>query len=190
MNAPVKPLALPPRSRKPRTRGLTSMIDFGPDTFGWTGAVGGIEPLLQACGDYIDFAKIYAMNALLLPRDVVKAAARCYREHDVVPFAGGILFEYAWQRNELDGLEALLADLEIGGLEISENYVQLTPDERARMIERFQKRGWEVILMSDPVDEWVVMNLEEVDGVALKTITVSVTGPQGTLSLTGYRGNY
>ena len=55
-------------------------------------------------------------------------------------FAGGILFEYAWQRNELDGLEALLADLEIGGLEISENYVQLTPDERARMIERFQKR--------------------------------------------------
>ena len=30
------------------------MIDFGPDTFGWTGAVGGIEPLLQACGDYID----------------------------------------------------------------------------------------------------------------------------------------
>jgi phosphosulfolactate synthase len=59
----------------------------------------------------------------------------------VVPFAGGILFEYAWQKNELDGLEQLLADLEIGGLEISENYVSLTPDERARMIDRFQKRG-------------------------------------------------
>jgi len=137
----LSPLALPARSTKPRTRGLTSMIDFGPDTFGWTGAVGGIEPLLQACAAYIDFAKIYALNALLLPREVVKAAARCYREHDVVPFAGGILFEYAWQKNELDELERLLADLDIGGLEISENYVSLTADERKRMIERFQKQG-------------------------------------------------
>jgi phosphosulfolactate synthase len=173
MNAPVKPLALPPRSRKPRTRGLTSMIDFGPDTFGWTGAVGGIEPLLQACGDYIDFAKIYAMNALLLPRDVVKAAARCYRDHDVVPFAGGILFEYAWQRNELDGLEALLADLEIGGLEISENYVQLTPDERARLIERFQKRGIYIKYEFGRKSPTEPLSLDELGGV------VEAVGRQG-----------
>ena len=98
-------LALPPRSTKPRTRGLTSMIDFGPDTFGWTGAPEGIRNLLAACADYIDYAKIYALNALLMPRDTVKAAARTYREFGVTPFAGGILFEYAWQKNELDGLE-------------------------------------------------------------------------------------
>ena len=134
-------LALPPRSAKPRTRGLTSMIDFGPDTFGWTGAPEGIRNLLAVCADYIDFAKIYALNALLMPRETVKAAARTYRDFGVTPFAGGILFEYAWQKNELDGLEKLLADLEIGGLEISENYISLTPDERARSIERFQKRG-------------------------------------------------
>ena len=134
-------LALPPRSAKPRKRGLTSMIDFGPDTFGWTGAPEGIRNLLEACADYIDYAKIYALNALLLPKATVKAAARTYRDFGVTPFAGGILFEYAWQKNELDGLEKLLAELEIGGLEISENYVSLTPDERARAIERFQKRG-------------------------------------------------
>jgi phosphosulfolactate synthase len=134
-------LALPPRSAKPRKRGITSMIDFGPDTFGWTGAPEGIRNLLASCADYIDYAKIYALNALLLPRDTVKAAARTYREFGVTPFAGGILFEYAWQKNELDGLEKLLLDLEIGGLEISENYIALTPDERARAIERFQKRG-------------------------------------------------
>ena len=134
-------LSLPPRSAKPRARGITSMIDFGPDTFGWTGAPEGIRNLLAACADYIDYAKIYALNALLMPRDTVKAAARTYREFGVTPFAGGILFEYAWQKNELDGLEKLLADLEIGGLEISENYVALTPDERAHAIERFQKRG-------------------------------------------------
>ena len=134
-------LSLPSRSAKPRTRGITSMIDFGPDTFGWTGAPEGIRNVLEACAEYIDYAKIYALNALLLPPEIVKTAARTYRDYGVTPFAGGILFEYAWQKNELDGLERLLLDLDIGGLEISENYVSLTPDERARMIERFRKRG-------------------------------------------------
>ena len=34
---------LPPRGVKPRKRGLTTMIDFGPDEMGWTGGTGGIE---------------------------------------------------------------------------------------------------------------------------------------------------
>ena len=104
-------------------------------------AADGIRNLLAACADYIDYAKIYALNALLLPRETTRAAARIYRDFGVTPFAGGILFEYAWQKNELDGLETLLLELDIGGLEISENYVSLTPAERASVIERFQQRG-------------------------------------------------
>lgn len=50
-------LALPTRSTKPRTRGITSMIDFGPDTFGWTGGAEGIRNVLACCADYIDYAK-------------------------------------------------------------------------------------------------------------------------------------
>src|SRR3546814_10114055 len=61
------PLALPQRGGKPRRRGLTALIDFGPDEYGWTGA-GGIENLLDCAADYIDYAKIYALNALLLDR--------------------------------------------------------------------------------------------------------------------------
>lgn len=60
-------LQLPQRSPKPRRRGITSMIDFGPDTFGWTGGEHGIRDLLSVAADYIDYAKIYAMNALLIP---------------------------------------------------------------------------------------------------------------------------
>ena len=58
---------LPPREGKPRKRGLTTMIDFGPDEMGWTGGGGGIESLLECAANYIDHAKIYAMNSLLLP---------------------------------------------------------------------------------------------------------------------------
>ena len=65
---------LPPeRSSKPRKRGLTAVIDYGPDGFGWTGERG-VADLLDCAADYIDFAKIYAMNALLLPKPVVQRA--------------------------------------------------------------------------------------------------------------------
>ena len=36
-------------------------------------------------------------------------------------------------------------------------------------LEAFRKKGWEVILLSDPVDEWVVLNLTEFDGVKLQS---------------------
>ncbi|MGQ0523237.1 MAG: phosphosulfolactate synthase [Betaproteobacteria bacterium] len=138
-------LTLPPRSGKPRRRGITSMIDFGPDTFGWTGGEQGIRNVLDVCAEYIDHAKIYAMNALLMPREVVKRAARAYRDAGVTPFAGGILFEYAWQRDEIDELIRLLARIDVPGLEISENYVTLSDEERERMIARFQKSGISVV---------------------------------------------
>lgn len=138
-------LTLPPRSRKPRRRGITSMIDFGPDTFGWTGGEQGIRNVLEVAADYIDYAKIYAMNALLMPQAVVKRAARLYRDAGVMPFAGGILFEYAWQRDEIDALVTLLGRLEVPGLELSENYVTLSGDERNRVIDRFQKAGLAVV---------------------------------------------
>ncbi len=64
-----------------------------------------------------------------------------YRDAGVKPFAGGILFEYAWQRNQLDELVKLLKHLGIPALEISENYVTLTDDARNRMIDLFQKQG-------------------------------------------------
>ena len=37
------------------------------------------------------------------------------------------------------------------------------------VLEGFKRREWEVILMTDPVDEWVVMHTQEYDGVSLKS---------------------
>lgn len=136
---------LPLRSAKPRRRGITSMIDFGPDELGWSGGERGIRDLLEVAADYIDYAKIYAMNALLIPAEVIRRTTRIYLDAGVVPFAGGILFEYAWKRNQIEELINLLKSLGIPGLEISENYVTLTGDERHRLIERFQKDGLRVV---------------------------------------------
>ena len=161
----VKELALPQRSPKPRRRGITSMIDFGPDTFGWSGGERGIADLLDVAAEYIDYAKIYAMNALLIPGDVVKRTTKLYLDAGVMPFAGGILFEYAWHRNELDGLVALLKRLAIPGLEISENYVTLSEDERARMIDRFQKEKIKVVYEFGRKNPEDALSLDYLEGI-------------------------
>jgi hypothetical protein len=48
---------------------------------------------------------------------------------------------------------------------------------KAAALEGFKKRGWEVILMSDPVDEWVVMSLRDVEGTALKNAATGELPP-------------
>lgn len=142
---PAPAFALPVRSRKPRRTGVTSMIDFGPDGFGWTGGERGVSDLLDVAADYIDYAKIYAVNALLIPEAVVRRTTRLYRDAGITPFAGGILFEYAWQRGQIDEMLSLLHRLEVPGIELSENYVTLTDDERHRTISRLQAAGLQVV---------------------------------------------
>jgi len=141
------------------------MIDFGPDTFGWTGGELGIRNVLEVAAEYIDYAKIYAMNALLMPQAVVKRAARLYRDAGVVPFAGGILFEYAWQRNDVEGLVALLARLDLPGIELSENYVMLSDDERSGAIERLQRAGLSVVYEFGRKNPEDAMSIEYLGGI-------------------------
>jgi phosphosulfolactate synthase len=134
----------PARAGKPRKAGLTAVIDYGPDGMGWTGERG-VADLLDCAADYIDFAKIYAMNALLLRKPVVQRIVKLYRDAGVNCYSGGILFEYAYQRNEVDLFADHIASIGLNSLEISENYVTLNDNERLSFIDRFQQRGLSVI---------------------------------------------
>jgi len=135
---------LPPRSEKPRDRGKTAVIDFGPDTLGWTGPRG-VADLLECAAPYIDYAKIYAMNSLLMPEDTVRRIVSTYRDAEVECYSGGILFEHAWRSNEVDAFRGLLDRVGLRAMEVSENYITLTDDQRLRLIDGFRKDGLSVI---------------------------------------------
>ena len=47
--------------------------------------------------------------------------------------------------------------------------LELDRMRKSPLLERFRKRGWEVVLMDDPVDEWVVMHLQEFAGKKLES---------------------
>jgi len=154
----------PERAGKPRQTGLTSIIDFGPDGFGWTGPAG-VRDLLDVAADYVDYAKIYAMNALLIPEDVVAQIVRLYRDAGVAPYAGGILFEYAARKEQIDGYIELLQKLGVNTAEVSENYLQFSDDERHRHIETLQRAGISVIYefgLKNPTEPFDLERLEAI----------------------------
>jgi phosphosulfolactate synthase len=129
-----------PRDDRKTRKGRTIIMDFGPDYMGWTGPRG-LADLLEVAGNFIDTAKIWVLNAVLLPDAYLREAVQLYREHDIEIFAGGLLFEYAYLKRDTDGLIARLHHIGLNGIEISENYVTLNDNERLAFIEQFSRAG-------------------------------------------------
>ncbi len=48
--------------------------------------------------------------------------------------------------------------------------LELERMKQSPLLERFRRKGWEVVLMDDPVDEWVVLHLHEFGGKELKSV--------------------
>ncbi len=72
---------------------------------------------------------------------------------------------------ELRSLAEIKADLKEG----QDTIWFLADVDKARiaknpMLESFRKKDWEVLLLDEPVDEWVVMHLREFDEVPLKSV--------------------
>jgi phosphosulfolactate synthase len=161
------------------------MIDFGPDSFGWTGEHG-IRDLLACCSDYIDLAKIYALNALLLPETFASAAVRLYRDAGITPYSGGALFEYAYRRGELENLLEHLRRVGLSAMEVSENYVTLDRGERLRIIERFRRHGLAIVYefgRKQPEKPFVPDELERVVEDVLSAGVVHVTIEQSEIDM-------
>ena len=158
-------LILPGRDTKPRRKGITSVIDWGPDTFGWGGSDIGIRSALECASDYIDFVKIFAPNLLLVPEQTMQKAVACYKEYGVSVYAGGIMFEYAYRRNEVDAFLQLLRRLDLDALEVSENCVSLSRDERMKVIELLQQQGFKVVYEYGAKDPDTPLLLDDLDAV-------------------------
>lgn len=133
-----------PRDGRAKRRGKTIMMDVGPDLYGWTGPRG-LADLLEVAGHYIDVAKIWALNAATMPETYVKESIRQYDEAGIETFAGGLLFEYAYLKNDVEGLIARLNYLGLGGVEVSENYVSLNDNDRLRSIGALSDAGLTVV---------------------------------------------
>ncbi|HVU78135.1 MAG TPA: phosphosulfolactate synthase, partial [Gaiellaceae bacterium] len=93
-------LDLPARPRKPRTSGLTHVIDKGLN-------LRDIEGLFDTAGDYVDIVK-FGWGTSYVTNNLEKKIA-LYRSFETPVVCGGTLFEAVYARDKIEEFKAWLA---------------------------------------------------------------------------------
>ena len=115
------------RTRKPRSNGITVLIDtgLGPSR---------IDDVASVAGAFCDRAKI-AWGSAAVTGHLADKLAR-YRGHGIDPLIGGTLFEYAYAWGKVDALLALVREHGCA-IEISDGVIDIPRREKLRWIETF-----------------------------------------------------
>jgi phosphosulfolactate synthase len=120
-------LQLPARSRKPRERGLTHVLDRGL-------SVAEVDGLIEVTGDCVDMVKLGWGTALATANLDAKLAR--YRQHDIPVVLGGTLTELAIAQGRVDGLIAWLRELGLRHVEVSDGTIALDGGAKCELISR------------------------------------------------------
>lgn len=159
---------VPERPVKPRTHGLTMVIDKGLCINGATG-------LVLAGSDYIDFVKIGFGTALIAPN--LEAKLDIYRDANIIPYFGGTLFELFAIRNCFDDFCRLVDKYKLEYAEVSDGSIFMPHEQKLEFIEKLSKRVTVISEVGSKMDdvvytdeEWTKMMRSELDAGAWKVI--------------------
>jgi phosphosulfolactate synthase len=145
------------RSRKPRARGVTMLLDKcqGPSA---------TEDLLAMSGDYIDFWKLSYGTSALLDDGFLRRKIETISQHDIIVHPGGTLAEYAIMRGLCREYIRHCHALGFTGVEISDGTIELSPSVRRDAIRHALDVGLTVITevgKKDPNEQPAVELLAE-----------------------------
>jgi phosphosulfolactate synthase len=121
-------LDLPPRSAKPRDRGLTSVLDRGL-------SIAEIDGLIEVCGNAVDLVKLGWGTALACGN--LDAKLERYRAHDIPVVLGGTVTELALRDDRLEQMVRWVRDdLGLRHVEVSDGSIALEPQRKREVIAR------------------------------------------------------
>jgi phosphosulfolactate synthase len=177
-------LNVPARSPKPRTSGLTHVIDKGLN-------LREIEGLFDTAGEYVDVVKL-GWGTSYVTRNLEKKIA-LYRSLETPVVCGGTLFEAAVARGKLDEYRRWLVDNRISHVEVSDGAIDI-PHERK--LELIAELAGEFVVLSEVGSkdadvvyapyQWVDWMTAELAAGAWKVITEGrETGTAGIFRPTG-----
>lgn len=135
-------LTFPARTQKPRTRGLTVVVD-GMDS-GYLGPAAQ-EDLIATAGDCVDFAKIgWLLGATQRPDVLAHKIAR-YREAGIEAFPGGVFIEMAVDQGVVAGAMNDAWSLGFRWIEVSSSVLISSIATRAELVANAVQRGFHAI---------------------------------------------
>jgi phosphosulfolactate synthase len=162
-------LDLPPRPGKPRTEGLTHVIDKGMN-------LREIEGLFDTAGHYVDIVKL-GWGTGYVTNNLEKKIA-LYRSFETPIVCGGTLFEAVYARGKLDEFKQWLTEQRFSHVEISDGTLEIPRERKLELIQDFT-RDFTVLSEVGSKDAevnyapylWVEWIKEELEAGAWKVIT-------------------
>ena len=127
-------------TKKPRDSGITMMIDKGEP-------IEYLKGLFRMGGTYIDLGKIAVGTSRLYSENYYREKLELFKSHQIKPFIGGQFIELIFATKGWGGIQPYFEQaIEYGveAIEISDNCVSLSENERDRMIRSAIDSGLEV----------------------------------------------
>jgi phosphosulfolactate synthase len=179
-------LDLPVREGKPRTRGLTHVMDKGLN-------LREIEGLFDTAGEYVDIVKL-GWGTSYVTNNLEKKIA-LYRSFSTPVVCGGTLFEAVFGQGKVDDFKRWLEHYRFSHVEISDGTLEIPREEKLRLIAEF---SGDFVVLSEVGSKdsdvniapylWVQWMREELDAGAWKVIaegreggTAGIYRPTGEL---------
>ncbi|HEU4554176.1 MAG TPA: phosphosulfolactate synthase [Chitinophaga sp.] len=123
---------LPNRTKKPRTHGLTMVMDKGL-------SVEEARNFLSVAGPHVDILKLGFGTSFVTPR--LREKIELYQSHNIPVYFGGTLFEAFLIRNQLDEYIKVIKEYGITYMEVSDGSVTIPHAEKCGYIEKLSKLG-------------------------------------------------
>jgi phosphosulfolactate synthase len=162
-------LGVPARPGKPRSEGLTHVIDKGLN-------LRDIEGLFDTAGAFVDIVKL-GWGTSYVTNNLEKKIA-LYRSFDTPVVCGGTLFEAVYGRGKLEPFKLWLREFRFSHVEISDGTLDIPRERKLELIEEFAQ---DFVVLSevgskDPEIlyapyQWVEFIKEELAAGAWKVIT-------------------
>src|SRR5438067_299596 len=162
-------LDLPARPGKPRTEGLTHVIDKGLN-------LREIEGMFDTGGQFVDIVK-FGWGTSYITNNLEKKIA-LYRSFETPVVCGGTLFEVVYARGRMDEFKSWLVEHRFSHVEISDGTLDIPRERKLELIEEFA-RDFTVLSEVGSKDpevvyapyQWVEWIKEELEAGAWKVIT-------------------
>ena len=145
---------LPGRRGKPRTSGLTMVIDTGL-------APGTVRDIVESAGDWIDYWKFGFGTSALYSLDVLHSKMEVLSTSGIVPYPGGTLFEIALHQGKADRLLEKAWELGFKCIEISDGTIEMDAPIRRKWIREAKRRGFLVLTETGKKRAGLTMSVEQ-----------------------------
>lgn len=118
---------IPERTQKPRTNGITMVMDKGM-------GLEGIKDFLSVAAPYVDIVKLGFGTSYVTER--LRDKIDLYRSYDIPVYFGGTLFEAFLVRNQFDDYLGVIKDYGLDYVEVSDGSITIPHVEKCGYIEK------------------------------------------------------